>query len=105
MCLTYELNKIISQFYYPRLDQIHEKVSVQEIEIAVILMTKTSFMLETIEEREINERTVELKKFADVYVVYAWPRERISSLVRIDELGVFENLEDARYFISTLTRI
>lgn len=62
-------------------------------------------MLETIEEREINGRTVELKKFADVYVVYALPRERTPSAVRIEELGVFENLEDARYFISTLTKI
>ena len=61
-------------------------------------------MVETIEQKEIDGRLVELKKFSDVCVVYAWPRERSFQFVKIEELGVFETLEEAKKFVSSLVK-
>ncbi len=57
-------------------------------------------MPKLIEKKEVEGRVLELREFGDVFVVYAWPKERAAGVVRLEELGVFKNVAKARELMS-----
>lgn len=62
-------------------------------------------MIQLIEKKEVDSRMVELREFSDAYVIFAWPKERPDGAVRLDVLGEFKNLEEAKGFMSQLVKI
>lgn len=62
-------------------------------------------MIELIEKKEVNGRLVELIKYSDVYAIYAWPEQRTSKVLPLDELGIFDTLEEAKEFLEKLETI
>jgi len=69
---------------------------------SVLLKSNIKSMPEHIDTKIIDGRIIGLKKFNDKYVIYRWPTQRSKTAMRIEELGIFNSLEEAQNFLRNI---